>query len=367
MRPEKFDALIIGSGFAGAATAFHLSEIFQGSILVIEREQVPGVHASGRNASLVLQSVADPAIRGVVAASTREYAKLRSELGFRQTGSLLLGTPDRLEDLRETDLVKSSLREADAVRQRVPLLEGHAFEAALETPGDGVIDIWALLQYYLAGARSRGAKVRLSCEVRGISDGGPFRVETNRGPLEVRYLINAAGAWAGAVAAMAGATPQPLRPWKRHLLALKGIDDVDPDGPFVWNLEPEFYFRPDSQGLLFSVCDEEEDSSLETLVTEGISERAAELVWKELPAMRGAAERDVWSCFRTRAPDGRFVIGWDPGCRGFFWVAGLGGHGVGSSWEVGRIAASLFCDAEAEVREAFAPARYVRRGPVERS
>ena len=359
MRPEKFDVLIIGAGFAGAATAFHLSEIYQGSILIIERELVPGVHASGRNASLVLQSVADPAIRAAVAASTREYAKLRSELGFRQTGSLLLGTPGRLEGLRETDLVESSLREADAVRPRVPLLEGHVFEAALETPGDGVIDIWALLQYYLAGARSRGATVRLSCEVQGISGSGPFRVETSRGSLEVAYLINAAGAWAGAVAAMAGATPQPLRPWKRHLLALKGIDAIDLDWPFVWNLEPEFYFRPDSQGLLFSLCDEEEDSSLETLVSEGISERAAELVWKELPAMRSAAERDVWSCFRTRAPDSRFVIGWDPGCQGFFWVAGLGGHGVGSSWEVGRIAASLFCNGDAEQRELFSPKRYI--------
>jgi D-arginine dehydrogenase len=360
MGPEEFDVLIIGSGFAGAATAFHLSEIFRGSILIIEREQVPGVHASGRNAGLVLQSVADPAIRGAVAAGAREYARLRSELGFRQTGSLLLGTPDRLQTLRETNRVESSLREADAVRPRVPLLEGHVFEAALETPGDGVIDIWALLQYYLAGARRRGVTLRLSCRVEGISGHGPFRVETSRGPLEAACLINAAGAWAGEVAAMAGATQQPVTPWKRHLFALGGIAGIDPDWPFVWNLEPEFYFRPDSPGLLFSLCDEEGDCALEPLVSASISERAAEFVWKELPAMRGAAERDVWSCFRARAPDGRFVIGWDPGCEGFFWVAGLGGHGVGSSWEVGRIAASLFCNRDTEFRDAFAPTRHVR-------
>jgi D-arginine dehydrogenase len=361
MRPERFDVLIIGSGFAGAATAFHLSEVFRGSILILEREQVPGVHASGRNAGLVLQSVADPAIRGVVAAGAREYRRLRSELGFRQTGSLLLGTPGRLERLRETDLVESVLREADAARASVPLLQGHGFEAALETPGDGVIDIWALLQHYLAGARARGVKLRLSSEVQGISGGPPFRVETSRGPLEVATLINAAGAWAGEVATMAGATRQPLTPWKRHLFALKEIAAIDSDWPFVWNLEPEFYFRPDSQGLLFSLCDEEGGSSLEALVSAGISERAAEFVWKELPALRSAAERDVWSCFRTRAPDSRFVIGWDPCCKGFFWVAGLGGHGVGSSWEVGRIAATLFCDRDSELHGVFSPKRYVQR------
>jgi D-arginine dehydrogenase len=110
MTAERFDVVIIGSGFAGAATAFHLSEIFPGSIGIVEREQVPGVHASGRNAGLVLQSVSDPAIRSAIAASTREYARLSSELGFRQTGSLLLGTRERLEGLRETDRVASSLR-----------------------------------------------------------------------------------------------------------------------------------------------------------------------------------------------------------------------------------------------------------------
>ena len=121
MGPEKFDVVIIGAGFAGAATAFHLSEIFRGSILIIEREQVPGVHASGRNAGLILQSVSDPAIRSTVAAGAREYARLRSELGFRQTGSLLLGPRDRLAGIRDTDRVESSLHDADAVRRRHPV------------------------------------------------------------------------------------------------------------------------------------------------------------------------------------------------------------------------------------------------------
>jgi D-arginine dehydrogenase len=361
MGPEKFDVVIIGAGFAGAATAFHLSQIFRGSILIIEREQVPGVHASGRNAGLILQSVSDPAIRGAVAAGAREYARLRSELGFRQTGSLLLGTRGQLAGLRDTDRVESSLHGADAVRRRIPLLDGHVFEAALETPGDGVIDIWALLQHYLAGARRRGAKQRLSCRVEGISGHGPFRLETSRGPLEAAYLINAAGAWASQVAALAGASQQPLTPWKRHLFILERFAAIDPEWPFVWNLEPELYFRPEAKGLLFSLCDEEDDPSLEPLVSAGISERAAELVWKELPAMRDAVERDVWSCFRAKAPDGRFVIGWDPGCERFFWVAGLGGHGVGSSWEVGRIAASLFCNGDAEAHDVFAPSRYLGR------
>jgi D-arginine dehydrogenase len=359
MRLEKFDVLIVGAGFAGAATAFHLSRVFRGSILIIEREEVPGAHASGRNASLILQSVADSSIRGAVAAGQSEYARLQAEVGFRQVGSLMLGPRDRLEELRDSRCVESFLRGADEICRRVPLLAGHRFTMGLETPGDGVIDIWALLQHYLAGARARGAALRPSCELRSIRGRGPFRIETSRGEFEVEHVVNAAGAWATEVAAMAGAEPLPLAPWKRHLFVLDGVPGIDPEWPFVWGLEPEFYFRPDGPGLLFSLCDEERSPRPEPTVTPGISQRGAEFVLKQFPALHQARERDLWSCFRTKAPDGRFAIGWDPRLERFFWVAGLGGHGVGSSWEVGRLAAAAFCDRELAKGAPADPSRLV--------
>jgi D-arginine dehydrogenase len=349
--------LIIGCGFAGAATAFHLSQVFPGSILMIDRERVPGMHASGRNACLVRQSEADAAIRNAVASSQQQYLEHREAVGFQQCGSLLLGKTQDLELLREPDRINSCLHPPETVRQRITLLEGHRFDAALETPGDGVVDIWALLQHYIQGARARGVEVRLNREVQRISGDGPYRVETNREPLEASYLINAAGAWAGQVATMARATPLPLVSWKRHLFALEKIEGIQKDWPFVWSLDPEFYFRPESQGLLLSICDQERATVLEATVSPGVSERAAELVWQQLPALRAAVERDVWSCFRTKAPDGRFVIGWDPAQAHFFWVAALGGHGVGSSWEVGRRAAACFCNREQTPSDPFAPAR----------
>ena len=54
MTQDRLEVLIVGAGFAGASTAFHLSQVFRGSIGVIERESVPGAHASGHNASLIL-------------------------------------------------------------------------------------------------------------------------------------------------------------------------------------------------------------------------------------------------------------------------------------------------------------------------
>ena len=84
MATHSFDVLIIGSGFAGAATAFHLSRAFSGTIGIVEQEKTPGAHASGRNAALLLQSVADPQIRRAAVASRVAYGEIRDRLGFQR-------------------------------------------------------------------------------------------------------------------------------------------------------------------------------------------------------------------------------------------------------------------------------------------
>ncbi len=354
MRP--IDVLIVGSGFAGAAMAFHLSREHNGNILIVEREKTPGAHASGRNASLLLQSVASPSVRRVAAASREGFCRHRREVGFAEVGSVLLGTEEQIEAVREPELIPSRRTTAQELAREVPLVEGHRFPAALKTPGDGVVDTWALLNFYLDGARGRGVEILYECTVTGIEPGPPFRVETSRGSFEASVLVNGAGAWAEDVARLAGIEPPSLVPVKRHLFVLEGIDGVDAGWPFVWNLEHGFYFRPESGGLLFSICDEERSAHLEETVSPGISEDLAEKVSAHLPRLAEAEIRRVWSCFRTHAEDASFVVGWDPEQEGFFWVAGLGGHGMGCSWEIGRLAAEG-CLGRATPAE-FGPARF---------
>ncbi|MCP3959275.1 MAG: FAD-binding oxidoreductase [bacterium] len=349
------DVLIVGAGFAGAATAFHLSRRFAGRIALVEREKTPGAHASGRNASLFRQSVADPQIRRVAVASGEAYRGLRREIDFGEVGSLVLAERDRLERLRDP-AVAAEVVEAGEVRRRVPLLEGHRFRRALWTPGDGVIDTWALLSHYLAEARSRGVELATDCEVLEIAGPAPFRVTTSRGCFRAARVVDAAGAWAPRIARLAGLDAPYLVPFKRHLFVLDGIEAIDPGWPFVWSEEHDFYFRPESGGLLFSVCDGEPAERLVASVSEGISEVLAERILEHLPALEEARVRNVWSCFRTKTPDDRFLIGPDPRCEGFFWVAGLGGHGMSCSWEIGRLAARTL-RGEQPVTD-FDPARF---------
>ncbi len=345
----KTDVLIVGAGFAGASTAFHLVRAgFDGAILVLEREEIPGYHASGRNASLVLQSVDNPTIREIVAVSVASYLEVSEAIGYRPVGSLLLGTEDQLERLRDTSLIESGYLTPAAARERVPLLEGHHFETGLLTKTDGAMDISRLLQYYLDGARRGNCQVRLSCPVEGIErtvDG--FKVLTEHGPVEARVVVDGAGAWAPAIAEMAGIAPLPMKSFKRHLFVLDGLEDLDESWPFAWSIDRGFYFRPESGGLLFSVCDEELAlKEFVPTINSQIAEQLAELISRELPALEEALQRRVWSCFRTKTPTGTFHLGWAEQVEGFYWTAGLGGHGMGASWEVGRRAA-------ADVREFF--------------
>lgn len=353
---RRVDVLIVGSGFAGAALAFHLSREHDGRIVIVEQEKIPGAHASGRNASLLLSSVGCPAVRRVAEGSRAAFRRHREAVGFQEVGSVLLGTEDQIAAVCEPDLIPTERWTRDEVVRRVPVVEGHDFAAALSTPGDGAVDTWALLNFYLDGARSRGVEIVYDCAVRGVEAGPPCRARTSRGDFEARCLVNAAGAWAEDFGRLAGAEPPALVPVKRHLFILDGVEPTDESWPFVWNLEHGFYFRPESGGLLFSICDEERSSSLDETVSPGISEALAEKVSAHLPRFEEARIRKVWSCFRTHADDGRFVLGWDPDLENLFWVAGLGGHGMGCSWEIGRLAAESFLGRGTD--PAFDPARF---------
>jgi D-arginine dehydrogenase len=338
----RADVLIKGAGFAGAATAFHLARSsFTGSVLIIDQEEVPGYHASGRNASLVFQSAAHPEIRQIIATSRKAYSDCSADVGFSEVGSLMLGRRDTLERLRQPDLIQSEFMQPEIIQERIPILLGHDFETALWIPSDGVMDISRLLQFYMNGVREKSFRLELNCRALGIRSGREnFLVECSRGVIEAGIVVNAAGAWASEIARLVRLEPLPMTSYKRHLFILDQVDNLQADWPFVWNLDKHFYLRPESGGLLFSVCDEEPfEKDFVHNVNSEISQSLVELIWQEMPKLRDATQRKVWSCFRTRTLDGGFHLGWSEELKNFLWVAGLGGHGMGASWEVGRLAA----------------------------
>ena len=365
------DTVVIGAGFAGAATAYHLTGLGVTDVLLLEREAIPGFHASGRNAAMIRQCVPDPALAELTRDGAAFLRNLPSDwpapVQFKQSGSLLLGSKTGWDKLRrDAEIDRSlgvdvSLWTPEQAKALVPILEGAEFDGAVWCATDGTIDIHALLSGYLKVATSRGARIRYGSAVQAVHPTGAngLEVRVNGETIQTRVLVNASGAWANTIAEMAGAAKLPLRPCRRHLFVSPPLDWVDAGWPFVWDVSHDIYFRPEGEGLLLCACDQEELAPCDPPVDETVKEILAEKIHNYIPALSRASITKGWAGFRTLSDDGRFVIGWDPKVKGIFWVAGLGGHGVTSSPAVGKLAAGLILNGPLKNSDAFSPARFV--------
>jgi glycine/D-amino acid oxidase-like deaminating enzyme len=362
--------IIVGAGFAGAATAYHLTRSGRRDVIVLEQETVPGFHASGRNAAMIRQCVSDPALAQLARDGAAFLHDLPSDwpvpVQYKRNGSLLLGSGPGWRKLQQDAEqgravgVDVSLWTPERAKSRVPALEGADFEGAVWCASDGVLDIHALLAGYLKAAAAQGAQIRYGAAVRAVRSIEPngFEILTGSETFSAEVLVNAAGAWANTLGKMAGAIELPLRPCRRHLFISPPLAWVDKTWPFVWDVSHDIYFRPEGEGLLLCACDQDELPPCDPAVDAAAEELLAEKINRFMPALSSTAISRRWAGLRTLTPDGRFVIGWDPKISGFFWVAGLGGHGVTTSSAVGALAAHLITSGTGEKSPAFTPERF---------
>ncbi len=366
---RRADVVIIGAGLAGAATAYQLAQEGVSDILVLERERTPGMHASGRNAAMAFQILADGAEAHLAVEGTKFLAT--PPPGFcdhpllRQCGSLLVASESGLAALREAANAASRLGlasrliEAGEAGAWVPALRAAPVARALYTPTDGVVDIHALLHGFLTGARRAGARIRCGEAVRAIetANGKVARVRTDTSAVACGVVVNAAGAWATEVARAAGLRHISLLPRRRHLFWGHPPLPVERDAPFVWHSEVDVYFRPESGGILMSPCDATPHPAAEPTVDGAALDELYAKLERAFPKLLPSTIERSWACLRTFARDERFVIGRDPALEGFVWVAALGGHGVTTSAAVGRLAAAAVLGKPDESLRHFDPAR----------
>ncbi|MFQ5665484.1 MAG: NAD(P)/FAD-dependent oxidoreductase [Candidatus Binatia bacterium] len=368
---ETADIVIIGAGFAGASTAYHLARRGFRDVLVLEREAVAGMHASGRNAALAFQVLSDP-VEAQLAVEGARFIAAPPE-GFcptpliRRCGSLLVAGARGVTQLAEARRagqrlgVDGELITRDEAMRRVPLLAGAPFGQAFWNPADGVVDIHSLLQGYLAGARAARARVAYRRAITGVrvSHGRVEAVDTDRERVATRCVVNAAGAWAGEIGVLAGVGARTLAPRRRHLFQTAVDVPVAHDWPFVWHNDLDVYFRPEGEGLLMSPCDATPHPPCEPVTDTAAEALLAEKVQRAFPALASARIMSAWACLRTFARDERFVIGRDPELAGLIWVAALGGHGMTTSAAVGRLGAAAVLGEPCANLQPFAPDRLI--------
>ncbi len=357
MNSKIFDIAILGAGFAGAATAYHLSREKSLRILLLEQEKCHGVHASGRNAGLLRQAVLDPETARLIqetrAALLRPPEDWSEKKLFNETGSFLLGERKKIISLRRVLETFSSPAQIYSPQTfppgTPPLLQKflkHArYDALLFSSGDGVVDIDALLKNFLTAAQARDVEMRFNQQVDQLSrNEDHWRVGCGGEKFYSRVLVNAAGAWASELGQWAGSSAPAMTPHRRHLFVSEPLAWSKPDWPFVWDIRNEFYFRPESGGILLTPGDEEPHPARAPDVDPQSRLWLAKKLKAHFPDLAAVEILQGWACLRTRSPEGRIKIGWDSQQRGLFWVAALGGHGMSASFGIGRLAARQIID-----------------------
>ena len=347
---QQVDFLIIGAGIAGASTGYFLAP--HGKTIVLEREQLPGYHSTGRSAALYTVAYGTPQVRALTAASRAffdappagfaEHPLLspRGELSVDFTGD-----PDELQ--RQYQSAKASVAEvqllsAEQACAMLPVLRADKVHGALYDPSAADIDTDALHQGYLRGIRRHGGQIHCNSEVLQIQrrdDGWEVRTATQS--FRTKVLIDAAGGWCDQIAALAGVAPLGLQPKRRAAFIFAGPEGVDSHHwPMLLSLDESFYMKPDAGMLLGSPANadpvEPHDVQPEELdIAMGIYQI------EEHTSLSIRRPTRTWAGLRSFVADGDLVGGYDPQVADFFWCAAQGGYGIQTSPAMGQACAAL--------------------------
>jgi D-arginine dehydrogenase len=345
-----YDIAIIGGGIAGASLAHFLGG--HRSFLILEREPFHGYHASGRSAAEFTRRFHAPLV-GKLAVASAEFLMSPPD-GFTDVplliprGNLLVANEEKSNHLkavfeRESDsgseLLSQSIEDA---MERVPFLNPDYVKAAFFDPDCYDIEAETLMQSFIKSARKTGTEIKTGCElVSARHNGLVWTLETILGEFSAKNLVNAAGAWADAIAALAGVKPLGITPYRRTVITVDlpaGIDAAKL--PEVNEIDEAWYFKPDAGLLMVSPADATPSEPCDAQPEE-LDVAYAMYYLEEATTLRPTVPASRWAGLRSFAPDRLPVVGFDTTQPAFFWLAGQGGYGIQSSPALGQYAAGL--------------------------
>lgn len=341
---------IVGGGIAGVALAWRLAARF--SVVLLEREDGLGFHATGRSAAEWSLVHAEGLTRVLTAASAAFFeappAGFADQPLVRRRGNVVYARREGLEAFAELlahgrtlqpDIQEISTGEA---ADRAPFLDPTVLSAAFWDPLNGEIDVDTLLTGCQRAARRAGAVFRTGVTVQGAERrSGVWRLATSDGPLEADVLVNGAGPWADGVAGLCGADALGLEARRRTAITFDPAEGLDIRGlPSADDADSGFYIKPEGGRLMACPGDatpsEPCDARPEEIDVATAAWMAEEVTGR--PVRRLGA---TWAGLRTYAPDEQPVVGWDPKVRDLFWLAGLGGAGLMTSPALSAAAAAI--------------------------
>ena len=351
MNDTTFDFIVIGAGIAGASIAAHLAR--RGRVLLVEGEDQPGYHTTGRSAALFSTIYGNAPVRALSRAS-RDFlfeppagfsdvplVHPRPTLFFARPGQLHL-----LDEARADADVRGGTRLLDATEaaRLLPVFRPGYLGGGMIEDASADIDVHALHQGYLRAARRLGARLLTGAPVRALRrDAGTWRVQVGDDEVVAPIVVDAAGAWGDVVARAAGVAPVGLRPLRRTAMVIAAPEGLRPEAwPAAIAADESFYFRPEGGRLLLSPADETPSEPCDAQPEDWDVAVAVDHFERATAAPVPRVLRR-WAGLRVFTADRTPVAGFEPGAEGFFWFVGQGGYGIQLAEALARAGAAIAC------------------------
>lgn len=342
-----YDFLIIGAGISGAAVGYELAQ--HGKVVIVEAETQPGFHSTGRSAALYTPNYGPDLVRRICQLSLPFLTKPPNTF----VDHALLSSRGMLNvfPVDSDDAIKEKLASGGAdfvgltqkqTLDKVPFLRFDRVGGAVYEHGVNDLDVDVLHQGFLRGVKNRGGNIVTDCRIQSIvRKTSGWEVESEKAKYTARIVVNAAGAWADEIGAMANASAIGLQAKRRSAILIDGPEQVDLSTiPAIDFVGVQNYIKPEAGKLMVSPGDEfpvtphdvqPDDLDIAVLVD-----------WLEREtAIEVTKVSHSWAGLRNFVADGLPVVGFDTLADDFFWLAGQGGYGIMMSAPLARAGASL--------------------------
>lgn len=344
----NFDVIVIGAGIAGAGVAAELAA--DARVLLLEMEAQPGYHSTGRSAAVFSKVYGPAPIRALTRASEGDFRNPAPTFGesslLKDNLALLIARTDQrqlLDSAFDSLRGEGSLELVDASEacRLMPLLREDYVAGAIVDSGFSDIDVEQLHQGYLRFFRSNGGNLQVREEVIRIDYfDNHWSVTTRSGQYRTEIVVNAAGAWAEQVGALAGAEAIGLQPRRRTcMLVADPLGISDRKLPLAADIEDAFYVKGELGKLLLCPGNEDLDVPSDVQPDEMDIAVCIDRVEKAFKINVRRIEHS-WAGLRSFVPDKSPVVGFSDRVDGFFWLAGQGGYGIQTAPALSRFAAS---------------------------
>jgi sarcosine oxidase subunit beta len=379
---NTYDAIIIGAGIMGAATALELSK--RGlKVAVLDKSSI-GAGSTGKSSAIIRQHYSNPTTARMALHSLRIFQNFREEVGgesgFRQTGFLVLTPEKDVEGLRanvkfQQDLgINTEILDREEILTRWPYLEGNGLVEAAYEPESGFADPNLTLQGYIQASRGLGATILQDTPVTSvdIQNGKVQRVITPAAAFASPIVINCAGPWGAQVAEMAG-IEVPINACRVQVAFFRRPDEFRSEHPVVADFIHAVYWRAETGDLtMVGLIDPEEENYVvdpdaynEKPDFEFILDAGNRLV-NRFPGLEKSESTGGFAALYAITPDWHPLIDEIIPESGFYICAGFSGHGFKLGPAVGLMTADMVLGRETEGmdRKLFRLSRYEEDDPV---